>query len=165
MACANLGNAALAAILFDFAAAFPSVEHRWIWRVMSRTGIPEVTIGAIQQLFAENLTSVLRGGHVYPGFAITCGIRQGCPLSGVLFVILFDPCIGLFHLSFPGLKCCVRAVADDIAAARSDFRYLLPQGYVHLGPDQVLHGSLPKYLRSALLCHCGPMRSPDLMGG
>ena len=78
-------------VFFDFAAAFPSIAHQWIWIVVSHTGLPLV----VQEIIRAMYTSVFAYGRS-PGttakmFPILSGIIQGCPLAGSLFALLLDP--------------------------------------------------------------------------
>ena len=59
-------------------------------------------------------------------FTIKCGVLQGCPFSGTLFVLAIDPQLTFFekHIHNPGLG-KVYACADDIGAALKDLKSLL----------------------------------------
>ena len=45
---------------FDFAAAFPSVAHEWIYMSLKATGIPSSYINIIQALYNKNAALVYR---------------------------------------------------------------------------------------------------------
>ena len=75
------------AIFLDFKKAFDSIE----WNYLSQTlGLfnfgPDVQNWI--KIFYNNVTScVLNNGHASDFFSLQRGVRQGCPLSGVLFVL------------------------------------------------------------------------------
>eukprot|EP00959_Pyramimonas_sp_CCMP1952_P159405 3333926-Pyramimonas_sp.AAC.1 len=77
--------------LSDFAAASPSLAHAWILAVVQHMLIPEYVVDAVQQLYRDIYTSIRLGGGTFRGYHITRGIKQGCPLSGVLFALAADP--------------------------------------------------------------------------
>lgn len=58
---------------------------------MRSHGFGEGFIVRIQMMY-ENATSVVQvNGHLSPPIPIQCGVRQGCPLSMILFHIYLKP--------------------------------------------------------------------------
>ena len=53
--------------LLDFAAAFPSIAHAWIFTVLRHMLIPEVVVHAVQQLYHDICTSIRLGGGAFRG--------------------------------------------------------------------------------------------------
>jgi len=71
------------ALFIDFRKAFDTIE--WDFLITLNFG-PDVINWV--KIFYGNVTScVLNNGHASEFFALERGVRQGCPLSGVLFVI------------------------------------------------------------------------------
>eukprot|EP00959_Pyramimonas_sp_CCMP1952_P454054 9469282-Pyramimonas_sp.AAC.1 len=103
----------------DFAAAFPSLARAWALAVLQHTLIPEHVVDAVQQLYRDIYTSILLGGGTFRGYYITRGIKQGCPLSGVLFALADDPIFRCVHsVMTPLARPC--AFADDIGIVSCD---------------------------------------------
>ena len=50
------------AVLFDFAAAFPSVEHRFLHRVFERIGWPKWLLNFIGVMYCNNSCEIVLGG-------------------------------------------------------------------------------------------------------
>ena len=76
------------------------------------------------------------GKSVFVGFGITRGIRQGCPLSPLLFAAVSELLLRRLRRMF--LHTVNRAWADDLAM-------VLRRGLAQLGAIQDLFRSLPRF--------------------
>ena len=98
-------------ILFaDNAKAFDSIHHDFIVASLSKQGFPEWFINAVTNL----LTAVRVSPSLAPGFIIDIkrGVKQGCPLSPLLFILCYDT----LHFKLSPLENIkIRAAADDLA--------------------------------------------------
>ena len=101
------------AIFVDFAAAFPSVDHDFIEDFLASLNWPNWLIGIVRVLYANTRCIIATGGRRSAGFALEAGIRQGCPLSPLLFAVIADLVLRRLQRLFP--SALVRAYADDIA--------------------------------------------------
>ena len=102
---------------FDFEAAFPSVEHDSLHGFFAYLGWPSWLLQFIRCLYRGNICRLSLGGSLHQGFEliITRGIRQGCPLSPLLFAALSDLYLRRLDRLFP--RSTIRAWADDPDAA------------------------------------------------
>ena len=75
-------------VLFDFKAAFPSVAHSFLMESLSAIGMPQSALDFIGMMYDNNHCDIAFRGELYEGFNMDCGIRQGCPLSPLLFIIM-----------------------------------------------------------------------------
>ena len=56
-------------------------------------------------------------GKSFPGFIQLCGVKQGCPLSMLLFAIAIDPLIRYMHSRLDPLSDRLGAYCDDLSLA------------------------------------------------
>ena len=113
------------AIMFDYAAAFPSVAHAWMFAILHYIKIPKGFLNAVKAMYKNNQAYTSIAGIMTWIFIVACGVLQGCPLSGTLFVLAIDPLLHLFErfVCSPGHG-AIYACADDIGAALSEIRHL-----------------------------------------
>lgn len=64
-----------AIILYDFAQAFASLSHSWIWSVLGELGLDPRLIRFVQILYADLYTGIFHNGIRHPGFIINSGSR------------------------------------------------------------------------------------------
>ena len=110
-----------AIILLDFMAAFPSMDHVFIWDTLKATGLPLEFIRAIRLLYIENTHFLRLQGTLFEGPPVYIGVRQGCPLSGLLFAICADVLLIRLEKILVGDDELARAFADDTAAVVQDY--------------------------------------------
>lgn len=75
------------AIKLDLANAFDRVNHSFLLNVMSKFGFGENFIKWIRACISEPWIAPLVNGRATDFFKALRGLRQGCPLSPLLFVI------------------------------------------------------------------------------
>ena len=81
----------LSGIIFtDFAAAYPSVNHSWIFFCARKNRIACVHL-PLHTFFYDSTTHVEIAGATRGPFLTARGVRQGCPASGFLFPMANDP--------------------------------------------------------------------------
>ena len=132
------------AIFPDFAAAFPSVEHDFIQDFMNSLDWPEWLTHFVRALYCNNRCFIAASGGHTVGFALNAGIRQGCPLSPLLFAVVADLLLRRLQRHFPSTL--IRAYADDIAL-------VLKNGIENL--KRLEHMFQEYYLLSGLCIHHG----------
>ena len=100
-----------ALVLFDFEAAFPSLSHEYLFETLSHIGVPTDTLAALKCFYINNVHTLRVKGQSFPSVVSKSGIRQGCPLSPLLFVIVVDVLLRRLQSAVP--ECTLRAFADD----------------------------------------------------
>ena len=126
----TLGGPCPAQILLDIKAAFPSVLWAWLWWLLSQMGCPCWLINAVKALYIGSSVCLSLGFTEEEGFELSSGIKQGCPMSGDIWCLIFDPFIRALIKGLEGLDALVTAFADDLGIPCSDLiaalRALLP---------------------------------------
>jgi len=109
-----------ALIFFDFKAAFPSISHSFLKDSLRHLGLPEHALSFVDALYDDNNCNISYKGSTYKGFGMHCGVRQGCPLSPLLFAASVDILLRMLQKRLP--SSVLRAFADDIGAVVEDWR-------------------------------------------
>jgi len=101
-----------AVVFFDFKAAFPSVSHRFLMHSLRSIGLPDHALAFIDVLYSHNNCIISHKGCQFEGFGMHSGVRQGCPISPLLFAAAVDILLRRLRQQIPNVA--VRAFADDI---------------------------------------------------
>ena len=72
-------------LLTDFAAAYPSANHSWIFSVLEYTGLLAFLCRFLRNIYRDSITHVEFAGAERGQFPMARGVRQGCPASGFSF--------------------------------------------------------------------------------
>ena len=103
-----------AIFLLDYCAAFPSLNRDFLWHILFLIGIPPFVIIAIACLYKDNHLWICFNGIVKNAFCMLIGVRQGCPLSSILFVLATDVINRYVDKCLHGIG-HIRSYADDNA--------------------------------------------------
>ena len=78
------------ALFLDFKKAFDSLEWNFILKALETFGFGASLIQWVKTFYNNIQSCVLNNGYATPFFELQRGVRQGCPLSGILFVIAVE---------------------------------------------------------------------------
>ncbi len=85
----NGANGAVVAL--DQEKAYDRIAHDYLWRVLERFKFPESLIRLIKSLYSKAETSIMINGILSKPYRIYRGVRQGDPLSCLLFDLAIEP--------------------------------------------------------------------------
>uniref|UniRef100_A0A803J534 Reverse transcriptase domain-containing protein n=1 Tax=Xenopus tropicalis TaxID=8364 RepID=A0A803J534_XENTR len=110
----------------DQAKAFDRVDHEYLWATLRKYGIPEQFTNWLAALYREGESFPLVNGWRGQSFGVEAGVRQGCPLSPLLYVFAIDPFLrSVQALDLEGFRAphCLPlklvAYADDVSVVIS----------------------------------------------
>jgi hypothetical protein len=78
------------AIFLDYHKAFDSINWNFIYNILKNMNFGETYISYIKTLYQDIQTAIINNGNLSEFFSPTRGIRQGCPMSGNLFVLVVE---------------------------------------------------------------------------
>ena len=83
----NKSNGKGALIFLDQEKAFDRISHTFIMKTLRAFGFGERFINWVKIVYSDTRSQVKINGFLTPSFAIERGVRQGCPLSALLYVL------------------------------------------------------------------------------
>ncbi|CAH2276980.1 Hypothetical predicted protein [Pelobates cultripes] len=123
------GERGIYLLALDQSKAFDRVDHRYLWSVLRKYGLPGKFVNWIITLYRGAESFALVNGWRGRTFRIRSGVRQGCPLSPLLYVFAVDPFIRRVEAGTlqgvaraPERPLRVVAYADDISIVVSNTR-------------------------------------------
>ncbi|KAH6595700.1 hypothetical protein BASA50_005656 [Batrachochytrium salamandrivorans] len=89
----------------DISKAFDTVPIHALLFKLRCIGIPTITMNFLSALYSTSNARIRSGSLLSDPFPVQRGVRQGCPLSGLLFnVFINDVLDGVAPISVPGLS-------------------------------------------------------------
>ena len=76
--------------MFDFADAFGSIKHDFIFETLMVFGIPQIFCCLIEDLYKFSSFRIISDFRLSKEFYIVRGTKAGDPLSAVLFILVID---------------------------------------------------------------------------
>ena len=124
-----------AAVFLDFEKAFDSIEWNYLQKCLEVFGFGPQLRQWVQVFYSDISSCVLNNGFASEHFSLKRGVRQGCPLSGLLFLIGIEILGNAIRNSNkikgieiePGKSIKLAQYADDTTVIVKD-----PQSILHL---------------------------------
>lgn len=105
----------------DFRKAFNTVPKAKLWNTLTQIGVPSNFIRLVQVLYQHNTVRVQVADKVTPPFTCTLGVKEGCPLSPLLFCLYIqslqerlEQANGTYPFQLPRTSIMCLMFADDI---------------------------------------------------
>ena len=154
--------------ILDNAHAFDYIARPFMWRVLEAFGIPECFIGMLKAMMNGITTRLKINDTLGPSMELTSGLRQGCPLSSMLFLLVMEVLLTLIRedkditgIEIPNADgddtdghretVCERSLADDLAVYMSNIDTSIPALRAVLARFQTLSGQRIKIVKSAVV--------------
>ena len=125
-------NIPICVLTLDFQHAFDKAPHDYLCTILRSDGLSAHFVTGIRNLYTGATSSVQINGRLHGPIPIHCGVRQGCPLSMVLYTLCLQPFLSMLEQSLPGVRIgrgnrplSVVAYADDVTVfltSVEDFR-------------------------------------------
>lgn len=112
----------------DFERAFDALKREAIWKALANRRIPHKIIRLIKELYNNIETRILHSGSLSEPVRIKHGVKQGCPLSPLLFNIVLDDVMREITSTPRGIRWTITSrledldYADDIALLAQSHR-------------------------------------------
>ena len=74
----------------DFEKAFDSISREVLWRLLRHYGLPVKIVIIIRSLYEGFFAQVVHNGQKTEPLSMRTGVRQGCLLSPLLFLVTLD---------------------------------------------------------------------------
>jgi exonuclease III len=74
----------------DIKKAYDTVNHGKLWEILATKGMNKNWIGLLRELYAENMVVLKHRSFQSKAMVQTSGLRQGCPMSAVLFMLYIN---------------------------------------------------------------------------
>ena len=107
----------------DLEKAFDRVPRGTLWGVLREYGVTDHLIQAVRSLYDRCQSLVRISGNKSNSFPVRVGLRQGCPLSPILFIIFMDRISrrsqGVEGVRFGDLRIPSLLFADDVVLLAS----------------------------------------------
>lgn len=109
--------------------AYDKIDHKYLISTLQTFRLPELFITTIESLYKNAHTAVMINGELSTTYRVTRGIRQGDPLSCLLFDLAIEPLAAsiqnspdLTGFEVPGLetKILINLYADDTTVYMSE---------------------------------------------
>ncbi|XP_073780380.1 transposon TX1 uncharacterized 149 kDa protein [Danio rerio] len=84
-------NIRLVVLNLDFEKAFDRISHQFLFKVLKKMGFPGKFIAWVGLLYKDLNSKIIVNGHLSKAVNIHSGVRQGCPLSPLLYVACIEP--------------------------------------------------------------------------
>jgi len=109
----------LCVISQDFQKVFDRISQQYLLTILRSYGFRDWFVERIKSMCEEAASSVQINGHVSGPIPIHSSVRQGCPMSMLLFVLCVDLLLRILDQKLPGIRIGKRA-RKTVAVAYAD---------------------------------------------
>jgi len=77
-------------ISIDAEKAFDKIQYPFIIKTLQKMGIERTNLNTVEAIYDKPTANIILNGEKLKAFPLRSGIRQGCPLSPLLFNIVLE---------------------------------------------------------------------------
>ncbi|KAF1327446.1 reverse transcriptase, partial [Globisporangium splendens] len=143
------------ALLLDFAKAYDSLDRSFLAQALQHLGFPLKFVHLVKVLHSQTTYKFIVNGFLSRKYNVTSGIRQGCPLAPLLFILALEVLYRKIEESDE-----IHGVELQAAGCATEVRL---GGYadgtaIYLSDPKDINADLPSlsYLSLALAATCSP---------
>ncbi|KAF1319850.1 reverse transcriptase, partial [Globisporangium splendens] len=89
-ATSDLAMSRAIALLLDFAKAYDSLDRSFLVQALQHLGFPLKFVHLVKVLHSQTTYKFIANGFLSRKYNVTSGIRQGCPLAPLLFILALE---------------------------------------------------------------------------
>jgi hypothetical protein len=115
----------LCVLSLDFKSAFDRISHRYLERTLKAHGLSDSFVRRIMGLYHNATSEIQINGFTSGCFPIKRSIRQGCPLSMILYDLCINPLIHNLEEGLPGIRIGSGRIGTTTVAYADDVTLLL----------------------------------------
>jgi hypothetical protein len=103
-AIAEVGRKAMCMVSLDFKGAFDAISHEFMQEVLLKYGYSARMVRRIMGLYEGATSSIQVNGHISAPIGFHASVRQGCPLSMLLYAHVLKPLHEALNDKLPGVR-------------------------------------------------------------
>ena len=84
-------------VSLDFSKAFDRVDRKFLMQLLRKMNIPPNLVRLIEKIYSKTTAQLNVNGFLSKEFRTERGVRQGCPLSALLFIIFLEPLLNILR--------------------------------------------------------------------
>ena len=101
----------------DFSKAFDSIDRNFIIQLLQKFQVHDFFVKSVRMLYKRTEAVIELNGHLSLPIILQRGVKQGCPLSAILFILSIEPLLQIIQNTVVLESKCssrVEAYADDV---------------------------------------------------
>jgi len=125
VAYAEVSGTPLCILSIDFTEAFDRISHAYLFELLRKHGFSERFRQRLRNIYSNATSAIQINGFRSKPIPINCAVRQGCPLSMVLYAFCLNPLLCTLDKHLTGLSMGRRHVRTSVIAYADDVTILV----------------------------------------